>query len=254
MSTRVLVVARASFQEAVRSRLFLNLLAFYSVLLLGGAVVDAGSMGDAGRVFHDIAHAALSISGSMVAIFVGIQLLATDIERKTLHMVLARPVTRLEVIAGKYLGLVAVLLLNLLGSTVLYLLVAAGGPFTAPTLARVYSILFLFFEFMLAGAFALMFASLANTNSAAIYSVLLFVVGRLGRSMAELADRFPDSIYRGLSSGMMHALPDLTRFDLDAQLPMPPGSAMLGTGLYALLWSGAFLLLAALAFGQRDLK
>lgn len=255
MIARTLVIARAALREAVRSRLFISLLTLYAVLLLGGAIIDAGSTGDAGRVYHDLAQAALSVSGSMVAIFVGIHLLATDIERKTLHLVLARPVTRAELVLGKFLGLAAVLLLNLAVATALYFVVGAGGAGTTPTVARVGSLLVLGLEFLVVGAVAMLFAALASTTTtAAVYSVLFFVLGRLGQSMSELAERFPESFYRDFASTMLHVLPDLTRFDLDPQLALPGPSALAWLALYAGLWCLALLALAAFVFSRRDLR
>jgi ABC-type transport system involved in multi-copper enzyme maturation permease subunit len=251
----LLVIARAATREAVRSRLFVSLLVLYGVLLVGGAIVDASTVGESGRVYHDLAQAALGVSGSMVAVFVGIHLLATDIERKTLHLVLARPVTRAELVLGKYLGLATVLLFNCAVATALYFVVGAGGAGTAPTFAKVVALLALGLEFLVVGAVATLFAALTTTpTTAAVYSVLFFVVGRLGQSMGELAERFPQSIYRDVSAALLHVLPDLTRFDLDPQVPLPGVTGLLWLVLYAGLWCAALLALAAFVFGRRDLR
>ena len=256
MIGRIGVIARGAYREAVRSRLFLNLLVIYALLLLGGQVVDAANVGEDGRVFHDIAHAALSLSGSMVALFVAIHLLATDIERRTLHIVLARPVTRLEVVLGKYLGLLGVLAVNTVAALALYLLFSLAGPHSAPTFARLLSIAFLFLEFCVVGAVAMMFSALSGTTTAVVYSLLLFVIGRLGGSLGELAVRKQDLLsgYREIAVWLQRVLPDLSRFDLNPSVALPAPSVLLLTALYAAAWSAALLLLGGVALGQRDLK
>lgn len=252
--TRVWVIAQGSFREAVRSRIFVNLLVLVALMVLGGVVIDAGSIGDTGRLFHDIAHAAISISGSMIALFVGIQLVATDIERKTLHVFLARPVTRFELVIGKFLGLAGVLAVNTLLATVVYCLVALGGNSTALTAAGVVSILFLYLQFLVVGAIAMMFSTLSGTTTAAVYSIALYMVGRLGNELARMAEQSSRDMFYRVAAIARTVIPDLTRFDLSPHVALPGAGALTLAALYALLWSLALLLIGTFAFGYRDLK
>lgn len=254
MIARIGVIAKGAFREAVRSKIFVNLLAVSALVLVGGIIMEGVALGDPGRVFHDLAHAAISISGSMIAIFVGIQLIATDIERKTLHIILARPVTRFEVLVGKYLGLAAVLAVNTLVAVALYALAALGGQWTSLTAGGVLAILFLYFEFLVVGAIAIMFSAMSGATSAAIYTLMVFVIGRLGQQMGALAERGGASIYHELAGYFRIFFPDLTRFDLVPTLATSDGMLLLGNAVYALIWCAVALLLGTIIFNKRDLK
>jgi len=252
--TRVWVIAQGAFREAVRSKIFVNLLVLVGLMVLGGVVIDAGSLGDSGRLYHDIAHAAISLSGSMVALFVGIQLVASDIERKTLHVLLARPVTRLELVTGKYLGLAGVLAVNTAIAAAVYALVAVGGKWTVLTMPGLISILFLYFQFLVVGAMSVMFSTLSGTTTAAVYSIALFAIGRLGNELAVLAQRSSRDVFHGVAAVARVLIPDLTRFDLSPHIALP-SAATLGLAIvYSVLWSLALLLLGTFAFSFRDLK
>ena len=55
----------------------------------------------------------MSLLGLFIAVFIGIGLIAREIDRRSIYAVLAKPVRRHEFILGKYLGLVGTLLVNL---------------------------------------------------------------------------------------------------------------------------------------------
>lgn len=255
MLTRIWVIATGSFREAVRTKVFLNLLGLSFLILVGGVAVDAGALGDAGRIYHDIAHAAISISGSMVAIFVGVHLIATDIERKTLHVLLARPVHRFEIVLGKYLGLAGVLGVNTAIATLLYSVVALGGVATSLNPAGILSIAILYCQFLVVAAIAIMFSTLSGTTTASIFSVMLYVVGRLGEQMTMLSERSLSTTMSATVKVFRTVLPDLTSFDLSPHLEQMPNAGELAMRcVYALLWCLALLTIGALVFQKRDLK
>ncbi len=58
----------------------------------------------------------------ITAIFLGTSLIPPEIERRTIFTILSKPVTRLEFLIGKYLGLLLVLAFNLLFMTLVFLL------------------------------------------------------------------------------------------------------------------------------------
>ncbi len=254
MIQRLRVIAVAALRESLRSRLFLSLLVVYSLTLIAIAIIAAGSLSGETRIFHDLSHLALSISGSMVALFVGVGLIAADIERKTLHLILARPVKRAELIVGKFLGLALLLLLYDFAASLLYAVVAAGGPDTVVTGPGIASMFLLVFEFFIIAAVSMLFASLSNASTASVYGLLFFIVGRLGDSIHFLAERSSSPLYRQLAHYIRMLMPDLTTFDLNPRLPMPDLLHLSNSLAYGLMWTTVLLALAVAAFQRRDLK
>src|SRR5690606_35786833 len=115
---RLYAIALNTFREAVRDRVLLGALGV-AALALGLALFIAELPLDQQlRVVEDLGLAITSLFTVLVAVFLGSSLLYKEIERKTLYMILPRPLHRHEFLLGKYLGvlLTLVVLVALMGA------------------------------------------------------------------------------------------------------------------------------------------
>ncbi len=134
--TPTLVIARLTVQELLRRRLFLVLVALTLVVM---ALVTWGfarlpTLGDGGRELGRtevvaVASQLLILVGFMFsftlafsAVFAGAPSLSGDVESGTALAILARPISRAEFVLGKWLGIVATILVYALPTTALQLL------------------------------------------------------------------------------------------------------------------------------------
>jgi len=102
---RVLALANITFKEGLRSRAVYGI-GLFSFFILGLNIAVAGFfMRDVGKVTVDMNLSALSIAGLLLVLFVGLNLISKDIERKTIQLVLSKPISRYEYIFGKYVGI-----------------------------------------------------------------------------------------------------------------------------------------------------
>lgn len=128
----VWTLARKELRDALRNRWFLLYTVAFAALSLGLsalAMSGAGMTGLAGfgRTAASLINLVLLIV-PLMALTVGAQSLAGEQERKTMAYLLSQPLTRLEVYAGKYLGLTLSLLASLvLGFGVSGLSLALSG-------------------------------------------------------------------------------------------------------------------------------
>jgi len=117
-----ILIAANTVRELVRNKLLYNLL-FFAVLLIGSSIFVAQlTIGQWDRVILDIGLAAIELSGVLVAVLIGVGLVAGEVERRTVYPTLARPVTRGAFLMGRFLGLYAMLSV----SVVLMMSVLAG--------------------------------------------------------------------------------------------------------------------------------
>jgi ABC-type transport system involved in multi-copper enzyme maturation permease subunit len=63
------------------------------------------SMGELTRIIADVGLTAIHLFGVTIAVFLGITLVSQEVERKTIYLILSKPVPRWEFIVGKALGL-----------------------------------------------------------------------------------------------------------------------------------------------------
>jgi ABC-type transport system involved in multi-copper enzyme maturation permease subunit len=119
---RVLAIALNTFREAVRDRVLYGVLGFAVAVLLFTLALAELSLDQQRRVVLDVGLASISFFSVVIAVFLGSSLLYKEIERKTLYVILPKPVRRWEVIVGKFVGitLTAGVFVGLMGSVQLY--------------------------------------------------------------------------------------------------------------------------------------
>ena len=101
----IFALAMITFKEGIRNRSLFGI-ALLALFLFGLNITVAGFfMRDIGKVTVDMNLSALSFAGLLLVFFVGVNLMAKDIDRKTVHLVLSKPISRAQYIWGKYLGI-----------------------------------------------------------------------------------------------------------------------------------------------------
>src|SRR5690606_16309908 len=108
----------------------------FAVLLIAASyLIGQLTAGQDLKVIKDLGLAAMSLFGLFIAVFIGIGLIAREIERRSIYAVLAKPIRRHEFIIGKYLGLVGTLLVNLAVMAAAYYVVLACLAWLLPPAA-----------------------------------------------------------------------------------------------------------------------
>lgn len=111
---RVWALATNTLTELVRLKIFYFLLLFALLLIGSSAFLVQLSFQDQFQMLKDVSLGAMSIFTSLLAILATAGLLPKDIEDRTLYTILAKPVSRLEYLIGKLLGVVLLLLVSML--------------------------------------------------------------------------------------------------------------------------------------------
>ena len=83
--TKVALVARNTFRESVRDRVLYNLI-FFALLMIGSSLlVGQLAIGNIAKVITDIGLSSMRFFGMLIAIFIGIQLVSKEIDRRTIY-------------------------------------------------------------------------------------------------------------------------------------------------------------------------
>src|SRR6266850_151272 len=118
---RLAAIAVTTFTELVRLKVFYFLLLF-ALLLIGNSVFMAQlSFQQEFQVLKDVSLGAMSIFTSLLAIIATAQLIPRDLEDRTIHSILAKPVRRLEYLAAKLGGVLLLLALSVAAMSALFL-------------------------------------------------------------------------------------------------------------------------------------
>ncbi len=105
-------IAIISFREGIRNRALYGI-SLFALLLLGANFLVSGMIPrEVGKVAVDMALSTISLTGLLLVLFIGINLLAKDMDKRTIYMVLARPISRQQYIIGKFLGMVILIIIT----------------------------------------------------------------------------------------------------------------------------------------------
>lgn len=105
MLGRIWAIAINTFREAVRDRVLLGVLGAAGGVLLFTLALAELSLDQQRRVVLDVGLASISLFSVVMAVFLGSSLLYKEIERRTLYVILPKPIRRHEFLIGKYLGI-----------------------------------------------------------------------------------------------------------------------------------------------------
>jgi len=103
---RIVAVAINTFREAVRDRVLLGMIGVALLVLVFTLALAELSLHQERRIVLDLGLASVSLFSAMVSVFLGSSLLYKEIERKTLYVILPKPIRRTEFLLGKCLGIV----------------------------------------------------------------------------------------------------------------------------------------------------
>jgi len=273
--TRIRLIAGTTFLEAVRQKFF-NSLLLISIALVGSSTFfqqfDFGT-GEL-KFITDFGFGALFFFGSILSITATTQLFFNEIENRTALTMLAKPVYKLEFLAGKFLGahvlmLCFTLVITLVLSAILYwretALIARLGEeaFAEGGLIR-YGDVFLFgfiqwMKFGILAAITLFIASFSNTNLYTIVvSFFMLIICQLQYIARDAYSGMEASWERILVLGLGLIFPNFQLFNIGDQLvfdveqALPLSTVLQITG-YGLIYTIAFILLAQVNFRHREI-
>lgn len=107
-----------TFKEGVRDRAILGIGLFSLMMMSITFIIISFFMRELNKVAVDINLSVITLAGLLLTFFVSINLMAKDIDKKTIYCVMSKPFSRAEYVWGKYFGLMLILLVAFVVLTV----------------------------------------------------------------------------------------------------------------------------------------
>lgn len=264
----ILSLAVITFKEGIRNRalfgiFIMALLAFAITVVMTGLF-----MRDIVRIAASLSLTTISFSGLLMVIFIGTNLLSKDIDKRTIYMVLSRPVSRAEYVVGKFLGLcflvaASIAFLGIISSIPVFI---TGLGYQNPLAIfnwNVYflAVLFIALKLMLIASVIMFWSSVTSTSFLSlILTIAVYIIG----STNEVVKGFLDQKIEGMNitplmtaviKCVYYVFPNLSAFDLKLQaangLSLAHGY-VLWTSLYWMLYVAIMVSAAALVMERRE--
>ncbi len=251
---RVSSIALNTFRESVREKLLFVALIFGGILTLSTYLLSPLAVGAKQKIVTDVSLASISILGVLAAIFVGSTLVRKEVDKKAVFMVLTRPVSRLQYLIGKFIGVVmaiSLLVLVMTGFMVLMMLIGKAEFKPALFVAVYLSAL----EITVMCSVVIFFSTFTTPVLTLLFSMCIFVAGSLSGDLLAFAQKFGGAFTRIMARAFHYILPNLGIFNLRHEavhdLPFFGSDVALAT-LYALVYCGVVLYFAYLIFRRRE--
>ncbi len=135
MPTQLLTIAKNTFVEAIRQPFFLFILVISGILQVfntwgTGFAMGYGTSAEVSgdnKLLLDIGLATVFVCGMLLAGFVATAVVSREIDNKTVLTVISKPVNRVTVIVGKYLGVTLAIILAVLVMMIFLMLALRHG-------------------------------------------------------------------------------------------------------------------------------
>lgn len=266
MRRRIAAIASNTLREALRNRILYTILLFACLLILSGLVVGELSLGEQARVARDLGLGGISLFGVVLATLLGVDSIHKEIDRRTIYLILSKPLRRSELVMGKFAGIALALALEVgLMTAVLAVAVHLAGARFDALLGR--AVVLLYLQAAVVAAIAVLLSTVATPMVAVLGSFGLFAIGRSLPDLLALVARIETPALRAIARGAVELLPDLHVFFVSGTVVGGEAMSVNATGAsryvdwgyvgwaggYAAIYCAAVLGLAAVIFSRRDL-
>jgi Cu-processing system permease protein len=249
----ILALTRAGFREAIRNRVTVVVGVFAIALILMTSLVMNITIFSLDRVVTDFGLGVMSVILLGLSVFMSVAMLSREIERRTVFLVVSRPLSRSTFVVGRYLGMAVTLTLLLLAMSIIYAtqIVAFKVP---PNGAMVAAIVGLWLELLVLSAMGVFFSSFSGPITSTVCVLSLYLIGHWTPELYALGASLPPTL-GALVKGAYYVMPNLDRLDFKAHATY--GQAvevkdLLSAAAAALAWVCLFIGGATLIFQRRD--
>ncbi len=217
------------------------------------------------KIIKDICITAISIFGILITIFISASVVPTEVDNKVVYTILSKPLRRFQYLAGKFIGIQLIVLINLVLMGVLFFFAIFFKEGTYPFILLP-SLLLTYCMFLIVSAFT--FAISCTSSSSVLPTIaglFIYITGLLTEYLKDVYERagqtgqWLDEITGKIAFGLYHFLPNLSAFSLSNQViySQPIESVLsqqlISLVLYSLIYASAGYIIAYWIFRRKEL-
>lgn len=266
---KIWLVTWITFVDCLRNKALYGILVMGVVLFSANIIFTGMFSWEPGKVAVDMGLSTISFAGLIVIFFLCMPMLAGDFEKKTIYLILARPITRTHYVLGKFTGLGLVVLIS---STILG--ICAACSISISTLAMgmpiannfswgmfTLSVFFQTFSLLVLLALAFLWTMLtSNQFTAMILTLMSYFIGQTMENVKNIITSTkllsPDSLSLKAMEFASWIFPNLALFDIKTTIAH---GLSLGFGemtkivLYGFFYASICLCLNVIIFQKREI-
>ena len=250
---KVIAIAKNTFKEALRGKMF-NIMLIFALVTIGSTkMFSFFTPREEMKMIKDMGFFFIVFFGLLIAIFLGAKMITEELEKKTIYTVLSKPIHRYELILGKLVGTMFALFINLCFMSIVFL----GVIYLKERVLnfKIFKAMFLIFiSLSLISSIAIMFSTFATTTISVTLTMFLYIVGNLFEYLKHLASK-GGTVLKFILDGAYYLFPNFTNFNINRDVihgTAVSGMYILKITAYGLNYIIIFTLLAVLFFRKRE--
>ncbi len=251
----IFAIAKNGFTQVIRDRI-LYLIGFFAILLvLAFQLVPELSAGQQDKMLRDIGLGAIELLTVVVAIFVGTGIINKEIEKRTVLVSIPKPIDRSDLIIGKHLGLLAVLVVMVMLTSAIWMGLLAAYKIPFPIASVIVSLAYLCLQLALLSSIALLFGVFTSSILATLFTFGIYLMGNSSSALVELGKISQDKTIELFTQVIYLVLPDLSRLNLKNEAVyglLPDPDQLLSSAFYAIAYTVLVLTITTFVFSQRE--
>jgi ABC-type transport system involved in multi-copper enzyme maturation permease subunit len=247
------MIATNTFRQTVRERLFYNVLLFGIGMVIFSMVVGNLTFGFPDRVVRSIGLSGVSLALDLVALFIGVTLVFQEIDRKTLFVLLTRPVTRWQYVTGRFVGLLLALVVITIGLSAVFTAVLwlSNGRLTRLDFIALLASLP---EAAVLGAIGLVLSTFSTPTIGSGVGLGIWLISASTDDLVRLTQETPAA--HAVAKFISYVFPNLARFNFREaavyQIDVALGDAVMAWA-YGAAYCAALIALASLIIARREM-
>ncbi len=253
---RIVALAKFTLKSYLQEKVLLVVMLFAALLMLSSYVLSPLAVGAQQKIVVDIGLAAISIFAVALIVLLGAGSFHLEKERGILRALLAKPISRVEFVLGKYAGTVGMvsIVVVLMASVHMLVVTLSGAQVTNTIVGAVYLTLL---EGAVVTALLTFFSSFTSPLMGSFFTVACVVAGHFSSDLLTFAERMGGKATTVVATAAYYALPNLELLNIRSEavhgLALPQGF-VLSVTLYAFAYSAVVLYLATLVFRAKEVS
>ncbi len=249
-----LTIAKNTFKQVIRDKILYGIIIF-ALLFIGSTVVLSSlSLSEEVFVIRNFGMAGIYLFGLVITVFLGASIVYKEVEEKITYLILAKPVTRADLVWGKFLGLLGAIGTTVALMTVAYLIIVMlnGGGFDSQAILVA---LLQFMEMAILISLLILFSVFTTPLAATIYTILIVYIGHFLTAIYSFALK-AGGFTKGILMTAYYLFPNLEKFNIRNlavhQIEISPQEILLSL-VYAVVYILLALYLAQVLLNRKEL-
>lgn len=250
----IYIIAVNTFREIIRDRILYGIIVFALLLISMSLALGQLTFAEQARISANFGFTGIHISAVVLAIFVGSTLVAREIDKKTILTILVRPLSRLQFVIGKALGLIFVIsfVISCLALVLMAVFYGLKVDINFLFFIGLYGVLL---EAIILLAYSLLFSSFTRPIMVVSSTAGVFFIGHWLNDLKFFAEKSDSIVFKQFETIVKYIVPNFERFNwrslviYNEQITF---GELFWASSYAVGWFFVLILITALIIRRKD--